>query len=175
MSRRWPVLLAMLGSLSACAITVRGDVDTGAQDARVRVHVPRGWESAHDQYRYAPVLRVDDTVYVSGVPAAGEGSYQDKVRRAYQRIEALLREAGAEMRDVVEITSYHTGPRDSTSFQAEFDQYLAVHREFFPSTVPAWSAVGTTALLAPGAVVEIRVVAVVGSGGDRRTIRYDGR
>ena len=50
------------------------------------------------------------------------------------------------------------------SFQAEFARFAPIHHEFFPSHYPAWSAVGTSALLAPGAVVEMRAVAMIGSG-----------
>ena len=49
-------------------------------------------------------------------------------------------------------------------FGAELTRFSTVHKEFFPTGYPAWSAVGTTALLSPGAVVEMRVMAVRGAG-----------
>ncbi|MEP7043971.1 MAG: Rid family hydrolase [Dokdonella sp.] len=72
--------------------------------------------------------------------------------------------AGASLDDVVELTSFHVQPTDSKSFQEEFKRFSVIHHEFFPSHYPAWSAVGTTALLSPGAVVEMRALAVIGSG-----------
>lgn len=136
------------------------------------IHVPAGWEGAYE-FGYAPVVRVGDTVIVSGIPAGGEGSYQDKVRRMYQRAEELLAAAGATIDDVVELTTFHTESRDSAAFWAEFERYMPVHREFFGEHRPAWTAVGTTVLLSPTAVVEMRVVAVVGSGRSSRVVRSE--
>ncbi len=47
---------------------------------------------------------------------------------------------------------------------------MPIHRESFGDHRPAWTAVGTTALLSPTAVVEMRVVAVVGSGLSSRVV-----
>jgi hypothetical protein len=54
--------------------------------------------------------------------------------------------------------------RDTETFRKEFAELQRIHHEYFPSGYPAWTAVGTTALLAPGAVLEMRVVAIAGAG-----------
>lgn len=165
MLRIRPVLAAI-----ALALAVASPSAT-AGDANLTVYVPGGWEGAYD-YGYAPVLRVGDTVIVSGIPAGGPGaSYEEKVRWMYERATELLEEAGASIADVVELTTFHAEPADSAAFRAEFERYMPIHREFFGEHRPAWTAVGTTALLSPTAPVEMRVVAVVGSGASRRVVR----
>lgn len=139
-------------------------------DVERTIHVPEGWEGAYE-FGYAPVVRVGDTVIVSGVPAGGDGSYEDKIRRMYERVEELLAAAGATWNDVVELTTFHTAPRDSPEFQEEFERYMPIHREFFGEHRPAWTAVGTTVLLSPSAPVEMRVVTVAGSGAESRVVR----
>jgi enamine deaminase RidA (YjgF/YER057c/UK114 family) len=134
------------------------------------IHVPPGWEGAYE-FGYAPVVRVGDRVIVSGIPAGGDGSYEDKIRRMYQHAADLLEAAGAGFDDVVEITTFHALPDGSAAFREEFQRYMPVHREFFGDHRPAWTAVGTTALLSPSAVVEMRLVAVVGSGENSRVVR----
>jgi hypothetical protein len=84
---------------------------------------------------------------------------------------ALLADAEASFEDVVELTTFHVEPADSAAFSAEFERYMPIHREFFGEHRPAWSAVGTSALLSPTAVVEMRLVAVVGSGKNSRVVR----
>ena len=112
-----------------------------------------------------PILhRVGETVIVSGIPASGEGSYEEKIRRMYQRAQELLEAAGATIDDVVELTTFHAEPKDPAAFRQEFERYMPIHREFFGQHRPAWTAVGTTALLSPTAVVEMKIHAVVGSG-----------
>lgn len=125
---------------------------------------PKGMEASYHLVHYTPVLKVGSSVIVSGIPAAGPGDYEDKVRRMFVMLREHLESAGASLADVVELTSFHATPTDAKSFNEEFARFAPIHHEFFPSHYPAWSAVGTTALLSPGAVVELRAVAVIGSG-----------
>ena len=117
------------------------------------------------------MVKVGETVIVSGIPASGEGTYEEKLRGMYTRAKELLESAGATIDDVVELTTFHTGPKDSAAFRAEFERYMPIHREFFGEHRPAWTAVGTSALLSPTAAVEMRIVAVVGSGKNSRVVR----
>lgn len=142
----------------------------GAEDVSRTIHVPPGWEGAYD-FGYAPVVRVGNLVIVSGVPAGSQGTYEDKIRRMYEQAVLLLAEAGAKVEDVVELTTFHRDAKDTPGFSAEFDRYMPIHREFFRDHRPAWTAVGTTALLSPTAPVEMRVMAVIGSGAASRVVR----
>lgn len=143
-----------------------------AADVSRTIHVPAGWEGAYN-FGYAPVVRVGEMVIVSGIPASGEGSYEEKIRRMYERAVELLASAGATIDDVVELTTFHVEPETSAAFSDEFDRYMPIHREFFGDHRPAWTAVGTTALLSRTAPVEMRVLAVVGSGAQSRVVRGD--
>ena len=153
---RFFVLLLASQLLAACA--------TNPPAAHQTIVVPAGFERAYDSYHYAPVLRVGDTVIVSGLPAAKGATYEEKVRNMFERLKIFLAAAGAELSDVVEIDTFHAQARDTASFNEEFARFAKIHQEYFPGHYPAWTAVGTTALLAEGAVVEMRVTAVVGSG-----------
>ncbi|HEX7770141.1 MAG TPA: Rid family hydrolase [Dokdonella sp.] len=125
---------------------------------------PRGLEASYHDWHYTPVIKVGSQVIVSGIPAAGPGSYEDQVRGMFESLRRHLESAGASLADVVELTSFHATPTDSKGFRQEFARFAPIHHEYFPTHYPAWSAVGTTALLSPGAVVELRAVAVIGSG-----------
>ena len=122
-----------------------------AQDAPTREHFARpGHEAAYHDWHYTPVVKVGQMVIVSGIPAAGPGTYEEKVRRMFVALGKDLAQAGATYADVVELTTFHTGPTDAAGFQDEFARFAPIHHEFFPSHYPAWSAVGTSALLSPG-------------------------
>src|SRR5688572_32164250 len=126
--------------------------------------IPARSDRAYDDYHYAPAVRVGDTVIVSGIPAGPGDTYEAKITAMFERLKRTLEAAGATLADVVEINTFHVDVKDTPSFEAEFAQFLAVHRVYFPEGYPAWTAVGTTALLAEGAPVEMRVVAVIGAG-----------
>jgi enamine deaminase RidA (YjgF/YER057c/UK114 family) len=129
---------------------------------------PRGMEGSYHYVHYSPVVRIGDMVIVSGIPAAGGDTYEAKVRSMFEQLKLHLEVAGASLADVVELTSFHAEATDAASFGAEFARFAPIHHEFFPENYPAWSAVGTTALLQPGAPVELRALAIVGSGRDPR-------
>ena len=149
---------------AATAATAACAAAPPAAVAPERTHIiPAGWESSYDEYRYSPVVRVGDTVYVSGIPASQGADDEAKLRWMFTQLEVHLTAAGATLADVVELESFHA-VGDPERFRAQFDLMRKVHAEVFPNRYPAWTAVGTTALLAPGAIAELRAVAVVGSG-----------
>jgi len=136
--------------------------------------IPAGQDRAYDDYHYSPVVRVGDTVIVSGIPAGGPGAYADQIRRMFERLKTTLAAAGADISDVVEITTFHQNVKDTPDFDAEFALFLKVYDQYFPNKdYPAWTAVGGITLLSPGAPVEMRAVAVVGSG-KRVTVKHAG-
>ncbi len=143
-----------------------------ADEVDREIHVPAGWEGAYE-FGYAPVLKVGDRVIVSGVPNSGTGSYEERTRRMYERVRDLLASAGADLEDVIEITTFHLSPDDANAFRAEFDKYMPIHKEFFGDHRPAWTAVGTSALLSRTADVEMRMEAVTGSGKASRVVFED--
>ena len=158
--------LLVLLVLSGCA--------TAPQTGKT-VYVLNGKEDWYDKSHFAPALRYGDTVILSGIAAGGEGTYEDKLRRMFERMKAELALAGLTPADVVEITTFHTQPKDTAAFDEEWDRFLKVHAEYFPAgNYPAWTAIGGIVLLAPGAVVEMRVVAVAGAGKSLK-VNYEAR
>ena len=122
----------------------------------------------YDQFHFAQVRRAGDYVYVSGViagPRPGEGhdtaAFKAQVRRAFQRIGTDLAAAGCGFADVVMINSFHvwSGPNFAGTRDEQFEAFSAVKDEFMPAPHPAWTAVGTTGLLADNGVVEIQMIA----------------
>jgi enamine deaminase RidA (YjgF/YER057c/UK114 family) len=67
---------------------------------------------------YAHAVRVDKTVYTSQLPALDEqersvavGDFRGQAQKVFANLAAVLRAAGAEMRDIVRINSYITDVR----------------------------------------------------------------
>lgn len=126
--------------------------------------VPPEFQAWHDTYHFTPATRVGDTIWVSGQVGidaqmkVGE-DVQAQARIAFESLKTILAAAGATLADVVELTTFHT------NLQADIELFSAVKDEYFPSRFPAWTAVGTTQLALPELRVEIRAMAVAGSGG----------
>lgn len=136
-----------------------------AADTPSREHLSgKGGERAYHEWHYSPVVKVGDLVIVSGIPSGPGETYEAQIRAMFERLKKELASAGATLADVVEINTFHANARDTDSFRAEFAKFAPIHHEYFPANYPAWTAVGTSALLARGAAVEMRVVAMIGSG-----------
>jgi enamine deaminase RidA (YjgF/YER057c/UK114 family) len=124
---------------------------------------PAGSERAYDMLHYSPATRVGDLIWVSGQVGIdaharpGEGMLV-QARLAFENLRTVLAEAGATMSDVVELVTFHTDLR------GDIQEFVSVKDEFIPNNFPAWSAVGVTQLAHPAFLVEIRAVAVAGSG-----------
>jgi enamine deaminase RidA (YjgF/YER057c/UK114 family) len=127
-----------------------------------------GAQRAYDEYKFAPARRAGDFVYVSGVVvgrAPDEGrdaaAFKTQTRRAFQALKRTLEASGAGFADVVMINSFHLWP--SPDFAGTKDEHFAafasVKDEFMTAPHPAWTAVGTTALLPPNGIVEIQMIA----------------
>lgn len=130
---------------------------------RRRSIIPPAMQRMYDAYHFAPATRVGDTIWVSGQVGIdangrpGEGM-EAQARLAFAALKTVLEAAGASLADVVELTTFHTDLR------GEMRAFSAVKDEVFPGNYPSWTAVGVTQLAAPEFVVEIRAVAVAGSG-----------
>ena len=112
---------------------------------------------------FSSAVRVDDRVWLSGTvgctpdgkPVEGMAA---QARLAFENLRMALAAAGATLADVVEMTTFHT------DLQGDMRAFFKVKDEFFPSNFPAWTAVGVTQLSFPGLLLEVRAVAVAGSG-----------
>ena len=109
-----------------------------------------------DKIGWADTVTAGDTVYVSGVIAftlPADKGMEDAYARAFDRLTKILERAGVTWADVVEVRSFHTNPT------AQIDAMAAVKRRYRAAPDPAWTAVGTSALLSPNGITEIALIA----------------
>ncbi|HXA48310.1 MAG TPA: Rid family hydrolase [Burkholderiaceae bacterium] len=158
------VFASVRTSVITSAITLIALAGCAVAPPATTVIIPAGQQAAYVKYHYAPAIRVGDTVILSGIPAWKGDTYDQKIRFMFERAKSTLEAAGSSMDDVVEITTFHQNAKDTASFNKEFAEFVKIQGEYFKAKYPAWTAVGVTALLAEDAPVEMRLVAVVGSG-----------
>ncbi|MBN3802822.1 RidA family protein [Paraburkholderia sp. Ac-20336] len=123
--------------------------------------VPEGMEAVYEKIRYAPAVKVGNTIYVSGQIGRDRNMQlvegrEAQIVQAFDNLKTVLIAAGASLRDVVDLTTFHTDMRDLPLFMQVRDRYLDT------DPLPAWTAVGAHMLGgAPGYIVEIKAVAVL--------------
>ena len=119
-----------------------------------------------------------DTLYLSGQlaspvtpadeakgPAAVYGDTKTQATSALSKIQALLKEQGLDMKDVVKMSVFLAGDPEKGN-KLDFAGLQAAYTQFFGTkdqpNKPARSAFQVAALAAPWALVEIEVIAVRG-------------
>ncbi|MFM0330202.1 RidA family protein [Paraburkholderia strydomiana] len=123
--------------------------------------VPAGMEAVYERIRYAPAVKVGNTIYVSGQVGRDEKMQLVEGReaqtvQAFENLKKVLEAAGASLSDVVDLTTFHTDMRDLPLFLEIRDRYLTTH------PMPAWTGVGAHMLGGTaGYIVEIKAVAVL--------------
>jgi len=116
------------------------------------------WE---DIVGYSRAVKVGNTIEVTGTVASGEnGRVVGKddpyiqTKYIYQKIEKVLQQAGATMKDVVRVRMFVT---DISQWQ----EYGKAHSEFFKDIKPCNTMVEVSALIEPDYMIEIEATAIL--------------
>src|SRR6266700_6703403 len=116
------------------------------------------WE---DIVGYSRAVRVGNIIEVTGTVASGDNGMAvgrnnayEQTRYIYQKIEKVLQQAGASMKDVVRVRMFVT---DITLWE----EYGRAHSEFFKQIKPCNTMVEVSALIEPDYLIEIEATAIL--------------
>ena len=120
---------------------------------------PKGSEHIYQSMQFSQAVKCKNTIWVSGQVGVdenfkvGEG-IEKQTQMAFQNLEKVLNEAGAGLKDIVELVTYHTSMK-------EIGKFSKIKAKFIPENYPAWTALGVTELVLPDLLVEIKATAIV--------------
>lgn len=126
------------------------------QDAQVVMATDPAELKFQQDWGYASAVVSGDTVTLSGVVAGvrpGEADLRAGYTRAFERIGAVLRNAGVSWDDVIDITTFHT---DLTT---QMPAIVAVKNQYVRPPFPTWTAIQVSRLIPDNGITEIKVVA----------------
>ena len=101
---------------------------------------------------YAQVVKVGNTIYISGVPASDISP--EGITQLYSTLEMCLKTYGATFKDVVKETLYTTDIE-------EMKKYNEVRKKFYQGDYPAATWVQISKLYAPSAKIEVDLIAEI--------------
>lgn len=110
---------------------------------------------------YSRAVKVGNTIEVTGTVAADENSNlvggQDAYKQTIfiiQKIEDVLKKAGASLKDVVRTRMFVTDI-------SRWEEYGKAHGEFFADIKPCTSMIEVKGLIAPEYLIEIEATAII--------------
>jgi len=113
---------------------------------------------------FSRAIQVGNQLFVAGMTAnspkgvEGGDSMDEQTRAVFRKIQALVEAAGGTMNDIVKMTGFITDIRQR-------EAYLRARQPFFTADPPASTLVEITALAAPGLIIEVEVMAIIGCSG----------
>ena len=119
------------------------------------------WE---DIVGYSRAVKIGNTIEVTGTVAVDENNRAVAENDAYaqtkfiiQKIEKVLRRAGATLNDVVRTRMFVTNI-------SRWEEYGKAHGEFFRDIKPCTTMIEVSKLIAPEYLIEIEATAIIGQG-----------
>ena len=116
------------------------------------------WESI---VGYSRAVKVGTTIEVTGTVAVGDDGKTVGVNDAYaqakfaiQKIEKVLHQAGASLKDVVRTRMFVTDI-------SRWEEYGRAHGEFFSGIMPCTSMIEVKGLIDPEYLIEIEATAII--------------
>src|SRR6187401_3558886 len=116
------------------------------------------WE---DIVGYSRAVRIGNTIEVTGTVAVddnsnlvGENDAYEQTRFIIQKIETVLKKAGASLKDVVRTRMFVTDI-------SRWEEYGKAHGEFFKNIKPCTSTIEIKGLISPEYLIEIEATAVI--------------
>ena len=110
---------------------------------------------------YSRAVRVGNTIEVTGTVAAddnsvlvGGNSAYEQTKFIIQKIEGVLKRAGASLEDVVRTRMFVTDI-------SRWEEYGKAHGEFFKNIKPCTSMIEVKSLIAPEYLIEIEATAII--------------
>ena len=145
--------LALLAILAATAGTLPA---AAKRDATQVLMPPPEYRAGNEQWGYAEAITHNDTIYLSGVVAwlrPGETDQAAAFERAFKQIESILKRAGSNWDNVIDMTTYHT------DVPAQLDAFVKVKARHVTAPYPTWTAIDVDRLVPDTGLVEIKVIA----------------
>ena len=115
--------------------------------------------------------RVGNTVFVGGQISADEkgrtigvGDIELQTRTVFENIRSVLREASAEMKDVVKINTFYVFDGEGEELTKFWEKMTKVRMEFFDQPGPCGTGVRVAGLAYPDLLIEAEAIAIIADG-----------
>ena len=91
----------------------------------------------------------------------GAGDIETQTRNVFEGIRRVLREAGADMRDIVKLNTFYVFDGEGDELTEFWEKMTKVRMEFFEEPGPCGTGVRVVGLAYPDLLIEVEAIAVL--------------
>ncbi len=123
---------------------------------------PPSMKAACDAWGFSPATHAHGFLFVSGQTGVNledmsvPESLDAQIDNMFASLKLVLAESGADLADIVSMTSYHVG-----DMHEQLPVFIAAKEKAFGQPKCAWTAVGMRELALPGLMIEASAIALV--------------
>ena len=135
--------------------------------ARTRI-MPKGHWDWPIPVPFSQGWRVGDMVFVGGQVSADQrgrpiapNDIETQTRNVFENIRTILREVGADMKDIVKLNTYYVDDSTGEGSREFWEKMTRVRMEYIPEPGPSATAVKVSGLAYDGLVIEVEAIAIV--------------
>ena len=136
--------------------------------ARTRI-MPKGHWDWPIPVPFSQGWRVGDMVFVGGQVSADQrgrsiapNDIETQTRNVFENIRTILREVGADMKDIVKLNTYYVDDSTGEASREFWEKMTRVRMEYFSEPGPCGTGVRVPLLAIDGLVIEVEAIAVLG-------------
>ena len=151
-------ILSLAGSLPSIAFAADAASQTAIDSKNMKINGINPPDAPAADVGYTPGILAEGQrlLFISGQgPRDYSADMETQFRQTFERIKAILEQAGGSMRNLVILRAYFI------HFSRDLPVYRKVRKEYLLKPYPASTAVGVTELAPPGNQIEIEAVAVL--------------
>ena len=112
--------------------------------------------------------KVGNMIFVGGQISADEkgkpiapNDIEAQTRNVFENVRAVLREVGADMKDIVKLNTYYVDDSTGEGSREFWEKMTRVRMEYIPEPGPSATAVKVSWLAYDGLVIEVEAIAIV--------------
>ena len=131
---------------------------------KIKTYNPSPTYDVFKPFNMSMAARAGDFLFVTGQIGIDDDGhypedYESQVENVFRHLDRILKDAGAEWCNVVQLRSFHVG---EDLIETQFPRLLEIKAQYMPEHQHAWTAVGVYQLVPSISRIEIDLTVYVG-------------
>ena len=161
--RKRPLVLGLLLAGSMAAMLGGNAAKEKTMTTSIETFNPQPTYETFKPFNLSLAAKASDLLFVTGQIGFDDnggfpGDYDAQVENVFLHLDRILKDAGADWSNVVQLRSFHVGG----DLEGQFPKLLEVKARYMPEHQHAWTAIAVNQLIPSQSLIEIDLIAYTG-------------